>query len=166
MEIQHVTEQHVVSDSSRAKTGFWKRQFGATVTQPQIFFDVAFGVIAPILCFVFDPIVFRSWLGPPLLGDYQTLAYLFSGLQIILLCFWLLSGSGRQGLNSFIGGMLLSGAIFCLIGGVVLAPFSLLGLIYGIGVFGFTPAPIFLLTASATMFNIIETFTMSSRLKL
>ena len=112
MEIQHVTEQCMVSDSSRAESGFWKSQFAAQVTRPQILFDVTFGVIAPILCFVFDPIVFRSWLfGPPLLGDYQTVAYLFSGLQIILLCFWLLTGSGGKILNSFIGGTLLSGAI-------------------------------------------------------
>jgi hypothetical protein len=140
MEIQHVTAQHVVSGSNDAKTGFWKRQFAAVVTRPQILFDVTFGVIAPILCFVFDPIVFRSWLfGPPLLGEYQTVVYLFSGLQITLLCFWLLTGSGGKVSNSFIGGTLLSGAIFCLIAGFVLTPFSLLGLIYGLGVFGFTP---------------------------
>lgn len=140
MEIQHVTEQRVVADSSHAKTGFWKRQFAATVTRPQSLFDVAFGGIVPILCFVFDPIVLKSWfLGPPLFPDYQVFAYLFSGLQIVLLGLWLLTGPGRQNLNSFMGGMLLAGAFFCLITGLVLAPFSLLGLIYAIGAFGFTP---------------------------
>jgi hypothetical protein len=140
MEIQHVTEQRIVADSSRAETGFWKRQFGATVTQPQIFFDVTFGVVGPVLCFVFDPIIFRSWLmGPPLLGDYQTFAYLFSGLQITLLSFWLLTGPGWQPWNRLMGGMLLSGTVFCVIIGFVLAPFSLIGLIYGVGLFGLTP---------------------------
>lgn len=140
MDIQHETARRDVPDSSRAQTGFWKRQFGPTVTQPQIVFDLTFGVIGPILCFVFDPIVFRSWFfGPPLLPDYQTFTYLFSGLQIVLLGFWLLTGPGPQGLNRLIGGILFSGAAFCLIAGLVLAPFSLVGLIYGIGVFGFTP---------------------------
>jgi hypothetical protein len=140
MEIQHVTEQRVAADSSHAKTGFWKRQFGATVTRRQILFDVAFGVIAPILCFVFDPIVLKSWfLGPPLFPDYQIFAYLFSGLQIVLLILWLLNGPGHHILNSLMGGMVLAGAVFCLAAGIVLAPFSLLGLIYAIGAFGLTP---------------------------
>lgn len=35
--------------------------------------------------------------------------------------------------------MLLCGGIFCVTMGLVLAPFSLIGLVYGIGVFGLTP---------------------------
>jgi hypothetical protein len=35
--------------------------------------------------------------------------------------------------------MLLCGAVFCVIVSLVLAPFSLIGLIYGIGAFGVTP---------------------------
>jgi hypothetical protein len=140
MEIQQLNEQGGVENSSHAETGFWERQFTAPVTRPQIVFDVAFGVVAPILCFVFDPIVLKSWFpGPPLFPDYQIIAYLFSGLQIILLGFWLLTGPSHHILNSFMGGMLFAGAVFCLIAGLVLAPFSLIGLALAIGAFGFTP---------------------------
>jgi hypothetical protein len=38
-----------------------------------------------------------------------------------------------------IAGALLAGAVFCMAIGLVLAPFSLLGLMFGIGIFGFTP---------------------------
>ena len=140
MEIQHIAGQSVMLQTASAKIGFWKRQFGPTVTRPQIFFDVSLGVIAPILCFVFDPIVFKSWfLGPPLFPDYQIVAYLFSGLQIGLLSLWLLTGPGPHLLNCFIGGMFLAASAFCLIAGLVLAPLSLIGLVYAIGAFGFTP---------------------------
>lgn len=61
MEIPHITEQRAAVESNRASTGFWHRQFAATVTRPQIIFDDTFGVIGPILCFVFDPIVVNAY---------------------------------------------------------------------------------------------------------
>jgi hypothetical protein len=140
VEIQHITEHRPMAAATGGKTGFWQRQFAATVTRPQTIFDVIFGVIGPTLCFVFDPVVFRSsFFGPPLLPEYQVFAYLFSALQITLLSFWLLIGSGWQPWNKLIGGMFLCGALFCLVVGLGLAPFSLIGLAYGIGVFGLTP---------------------------
>ena len=141
MEVPHLTEQNVSAESIRTRTGFWRRQFAASVTRPQVIFDITFGVIGPILCFVFDPIVFRDGLGgAPLLSDYRNFVYLFSGLQIASLCFWLLTGPAWQVWNKLIGGMLLCGGIFCAVVGLGLAPFSFVGLfIYGIGVFGFTP---------------------------
>lgn len=129
-----------MADLGPVETGFWEKQFGATVSQKQVVFDVAFGIIAPILCFVFDPIVLKSWfLGPPFFSDYQIIAYLFSGLQIALLGLWLLTGPGPRILNSLMGGMLFPGAVFCLIAGLVLVPFSLIGMVLWIGAFGFTP---------------------------
>lgn len=141
MEVQYITEQHVMAESTGPKTGFWRRQFAPTVTRPQIIFDVIFGVIGPVLCFAFDPIVFRGGIGgAPLLSGYRNLVYLFSGLQIAVLCFWLLTGPGNQVWNKLIGGMLLSGGIFCVTLGLSLAPFSLFGLLlYGVGIFGLTP---------------------------
>ena len=101
-------EQVGMVESPGEKVGFWRRQFEATVTRPQIIFDIVFGVIAPILCFVFDPLVFRNGFGgPALLSDYRNFVYLFSGLQIDLLCFWLLTGSGPQVWNKLIGGMFI-----------------------------------------------------------
>ena len=112
-----------------------------SVTRPQVLFDITFGAIGPILCFVFDPLVFRNGIGgAPLLSDYRNFVYLFSGLQIALLCLWLLTGPAWQVWNRLIGGMLLCGGIFCLVVGLALAPFSLFGMfLYGIGIFGFTP---------------------------
>jgi hypothetical protein len=75
--------------------------------------------------------------GAPLLSDYRNFVYLFSGLQIASLCFWLLTGPGWQVWNKLIGGMLLCGGIFCLVVGLALVPFSFFGLLlYGIGIFG------------------------------
>ena len=140
MEIQHISEEPAIAKSANVKTGFWKRQFAPTITWPQVIFDIVFGVVGPIVCFVIDPVVFRGWLFGPLFPDYQIFAYLFSGLQISLLCFWLLTGPGWQPWNKLTGGMLLCGAIFCVIMGLVLAPFSLIGLmIYGIGAAGLSP---------------------------
>ena len=137
---------HIIAESTTAapppprRTCFWGRQFALASTSNQIIFDVLFGVIAPVLCFVFDPIVFRNgFAGPSPLSDYQTFAYFFSGLQIMLLCLWLITGPGLQFWNQAMGGVFLIGGVFCLTLGVVLAPISLIGLMFGIGIFGFTP---------------------------
>lgn len=120
--------------------GFWQRQFAPSVTKGQIVFDIIFGAVAPILCFVFDPIVFRGGMfEPPLWPEYQVFAYLFSGLLIALLCLWLLSAPGFGFVRDLIGGALMSGVMFCLAIGIVLSPFSAMGLMLGIGIFGFTP---------------------------
>ena len=122
------------------KPGFWRRQFAPQVTWPQVSFDIVFGIVGPILCFTFDPIVFRGSFGDrPLLGDYKIYVYFFSGLQIIMLSLWLLAGAGFQFWNELVGAGLFLGGMFCLAIGVVLLPFSLVGLMLGIGIFGFTP---------------------------
>src|SRR5439155_6466882 len=115
-------------------------QFAPQVTRPQISFDIVFGIVGPILCFAFDPIVFRGSFGDrPLFGDYKIYVYLFSGLQIMMLSFWLPTGAGFQFCNELVGSGLFLGGVFCLAVGVVLLPFSLVGLTLGIGIFGFTP---------------------------
>lgn len=51
---------------------FWRKQFAPQVTRPQINFDIVFGIAGPILCFAFDPVVFRGGIGGgPLLADYK-----------------------------------------------------------------------------------------------
>lgn len=140
MKIQHVVEAPKEPEATLQKNGFWRRQFAPTITRPQIIFDALFGVIGPILCFVFDPVVFRGWFaGPPLFPAYRNFAYLFSGIEIAVLCLWLLTGPGLEVWNRMMGGIFLIGALFCLAVGLVLSPFSLIGLLYGIGIFGFTP---------------------------
>ena len=103
--------------------GFWRRQFVPQVTWAQITFDVIFGIVGPILCFVFDPIVFRGGIGDrPLLVDYKIYVYLFSGLEIMMLSFWLLARAGFQFWNDLVGTGLYLGGVFCLTVGVVLLP--------------------------------------------
>jgi hypothetical protein len=125
---------------SHSRSRFWRRQFAPEITRPQLVFDVIFGAIGPILCFVFDPIVFHSgFLGAPLFPAYQPIVYLFSGFEIVLLSFWLIMGPGSELWNAMFGAALLCGGLFCLAIGCILLPFSAMGLILGIGLFGFTP---------------------------
>lgn len=122
------------------KPGFWRRQFQLSPTSGQVVFDLSFGVIAPIICFIFDPIVFQSGIGgPPLFPSYQTFVYLFSGFQIFLLCFWLVSGPRSAFANVAIGAVLFSGGLFCAAVGCLLAPYSVLGLLFVVGILGFVP---------------------------
>src|SRR5882762_1519627 len=122
------------------RMGFWRRQFAAEATTSQLVFDVLFGIIAPILCFAFDPIAFRNGFGGgPLFAQYQVLVYLFSGLEIVTLVPWLFLREQLPG-KRLIGGILLAGGIFCAAIGCILLPFSLFGLLfYFIGAFGFIP---------------------------
>jgi hypothetical protein len=127
----------------KQETRFWPRQFSNHVTTPQLIFDVVVGAIAPILCYIFDPIVFNdSFGGPPAIPVFvrlKLLVYLFSGLAIITLVLWLILRGRRSRLNATIAGILFSGAFFSLLIGVLIFPLSLLGLMVLIGVFGFTP---------------------------
>ena len=70
------------------KTGFWRRQFNADVTTGQRKFDWVFGVILPVSCIFFDPIVFTN--GNALLGAYKPFAYLTSYAAIMMTIAWLL----------------------------------------------------------------------------
>jgi hypothetical protein len=122
-----------------ATDGFWRRQLKPPTTRAQKIFDVLFGVIAPVLCFVFDPIVFKSDFDDGLLPAYQSFTYMVSGLEILLLIVWLICGRELRPHTRLIGGLLVSGALFSSIIGVIILPFSLLGLMLGIGIFGFIP---------------------------
>lgn len=122
------------------KIGFWQRQFRQAPTRPQLVFDLIFGVVGPILCFVFDPVVFQGGiLGRPLFPDYQAFVYLLSGMEIVVLCLWLVLGAGSELANAMIGGALMVGGVFCFAIGLLLLPFSVMGLMVAIGILGFTP---------------------------
>ena len=122
-----------------ATDGFWRRQLKPPTTRAQKIFDVIFGVIAPVLCFVFDPIVFKGNFNDGLFPEYQSFAYLVSGIEILLLVVWLICGRELRPHTGLIGGLLISGALFSSIIGVIILPFSLMGLMLGIGIFGFIP---------------------------
>jgi hypothetical protein len=121
-------------------TGFWQRQFSQQRTRSQLIFDMIFGVHAPVICFIADPIVFKSMLFPPALyPDFQIFVYLVTLLEVPLLAVWLLYGGKFKSAALLAGGALMAGALFSFLIGVVILPFSLIGLLYVIGIFGFIP---------------------------
>jgi hypothetical protein len=129
-----------MTSSESIRPGFWSRQFRGPVTTNQMVFDLVFGIVAPVLCFVFDPVVFRgTLLGRPLFAKYQVFVYLVSGLEIFVLATWLLFGARLSFGKEYLSGALLAGAVFCFAIGCLLMPFSLMGLMLGIGILGFTP---------------------------
>jgi len=122
------------------KRFFWRRQFAADRTEVQQIFDVVFGLIAPILCFYFDPIVFKGqFVGESNLQSYQLFAYGVTAVEVSVLAVWLLFGTRLGGWSKLVGGVLISGAVFSAAIGVAILPLSIIGLILVIGIFGFIP---------------------------
>ena len=72
-----------------AKPRFFKQQFDYNVTNAQRGFDVSFGIVLPILCFIFDPIFFHGLLIPDaLFGSFQLFAYGVAIIEIPALTLW------------------------------------------------------------------------------
>lgn len=101
------------------------------------------GVFMPMVCFYFDPFIFREWntgsSAEALLGSYQTPAYVLAYAAIMSQTAWMLWGEQMGGFALMIGIVLSIAAIASLIIGVVLLPFSFLGMFMLIGFLGFTP---------------------------
>lgn len=138
------------------KLGFWRRQFAPIPTRAQDTFDTIFAVVMPIVVLLADPIVFKGGRGfwsRALLENYQLLAYIVCSLQIGLFLAW---RTWRRSLIRWapaFAGIFFAGAMFSGAIGLVLLPFSLIGLIVLIGALGFTP----LLTAFVFLRNGIRT---------
>lgn len=126
---------------AKASLSFTKRQFFLEPTARQTRFDWAFGVGLPLICVAADPIVFSSALGSSdaLLGRYKIFAYILSSVSIMSMAAWLLWGQRLGDLRPYIGGLFLAGSVVSMIVGVILLPFSLIGMFMLIGFLGFTP---------------------------
>src|SRR5687768_16743997 len=118
---------------------FWSRQFASTPTTPQLIFDVTLGLLAPVLCFYFDPVVFQGNLIGPLYSGYQLFAYSITAIAICMLMVWLAFGRRLRSFGALLSGFLYAGAVFSVVIGVAILPISVIGLMMIIGVFGFTP---------------------------
>ncbi len=116
---------------------FWRRQFQKDATHTQIKFDWIFGTILPVICFVFDPIVFKG--SGAVLGTYKPFVYLLSFVSVMAMAAWLIWGAKLKWLNAFLAGLFLVSGLVSLSIGIVLIPISLIGLIIAIGALGFTP---------------------------
>lgn len=125
--------------------GFWQRQFAPVMTRGQKNFDVLFGISAPVLCFMYDPVVFRGGmrhLAITLISSlprYQVFAYLLSGVCMVALALWLWGNERIKSQGGILSGVLLTGAVFASVLGIVILPLTLIGLLVIIGVFGFVP---------------------------
>lgn len=128
------------NDKNKSKRGFWQQQFQKESTKSQRKFDWIFGVILPVICFVFDPIVFKgdAW-GAAFLGSYKPFAYILSFVSVMAIAAWLIWDEKLKWLNGILSGFFAVGGIISLAVGILLFPFSLLGLIMLIGALGFTP---------------------------
>ena len=96
---------------------------------------VALGIVLPLICIAFDPIVFRTTFGQPILGSYKVSGYGFMALSMLVLAAWL---SVRR-LPSLFCGFLFGGCVFAVVLGVALLPMSVIGLFAIIGILGFSP---------------------------
>lgn len=121
--------------------GFWRRQFAETRTRRQVAFDVIFGIVLPVICLAFDPIVFRR--GFPFgsgLHPFATAAYAFIGFEMAVLAAWLFLQPRLGRSAAYFAGPLLAGFLPSLTLGILISPLSVIGIFYlGIGLLGFTP---------------------------
>ena len=133
----------VVDDAAEAeRPPFFSRQFAAERTTPQVNFDVVFGVVGPIACFIADPVIFKSGmigLGEPFLGRYQLFAYLTSAIAIAMLIAWLSLYEQVASISAFVSGILFAGSVFSTVVGILILPLTLIGSMFLIGIVGFTP---------------------------
>lgn len=141
MEIKNSELETKQAEKTQKQIGFWRRQFQSEATLKQKIFDWVFGIVLPVLCVIADPIVFKGAFSHKgaLLGEYKPFAYLLSFVSIVLMMLFLLFGRKLKWFNAMLAGLFLVGSSVCLIVGVLLLPFSLLGLIFLVGALGFTP---------------------------
>lgn len=134
-------------------------------TRQQKIFDIVFGVVAPILCLYFDPILFDlpspnynpCFPAPPdmpgLLLAFRAFFYTAIGLGVFFFSLWVIGVNQIKTLSPFFAAIFFIGQAFSLFLGILLTPFTLFGLFYfGIGIFGFIPY----LTAAAYARNKIR----------
>ncbi len=108
--------------------------------------DVVFGIVAPILCLIFDPIVFRGTesyyiiVSPIIPPALRLFSYTAMGLGMATLSLWLAFRETARRFSPQIAGVLFVGPIYATILGLVMLPYSALGIFAeGIGCFGFLP---------------------------
>lgn len=98
--------------------------------------NIIFGIILPILCFVFDPMLLKvsaNWnCGGPLLGP-QTGYFIYPAVSIgiVTFSFWLINGRRFHKWGAFIAGIFWFGAFLALLLGIPLVVFGFLAWIPG-----------------------------------
>ena len=114
------------------------------VRQPTTF-EIVWGFAIPLFALIFDPLIFRDQTtfagsgGPGLFEDYRVGGYLALGGSILAFAIIVLRPPHRPGLLTLASGLLWGAAAVSLGFGLVLAPFSLIGLMFVIGILGVIP---------------------------
>lgn len=127
-------------DATPVRTGFWQRQFSPVSTPHQVAFDVMFGILMPLLCFYFDPGILRESTGlnlPRL--PHALFIYGMSAVAISTLIIWLFCAPWMKSAAAIVAGVFAAGAVCANTIGSIMAPITLLGLIFIIGILGFVP---------------------------
>jgi hypothetical protein len=127
-------------------------------------FSLAFGIIAPIICFALKPTLLPGDAielpGLSFISVFWIFGYGVIGLGIASLALWLWRGPRLGSWCGMICGDLLACALFAGVLGLVMLPFSLIGLFAIIGVLGFVP----FLTAITFTGNAMRAFHQSRKL--
>lgn len=121
--------------------GFWAKQFDSNGTSAQDKFDVAFGLVLPILCLLADPAVFKSFplFGHAILGDYQLLAYVVCTVEMGFFLVWRTFPTKVNAVLPLFAGVFLIGSCFSLLIGLAMLPLTLVALFFVIGLLGLMP---------------------------
>jgi hypothetical protein len=140
--MRQVGENVSIQSNQPKRKNWWQRLWSPELTLDHAGFDFVVGVFLPLLCLWFDPVVFRSGgacVGT-VLGDYAPFAYTAIGLGMLTLTTWLIANRWITKVRAFFAGIFVTGFLFALLIGVVLIPWSLLGLIiYCLGALGLFP---------------------------
>ncbi len=122
---------------------YWVRQFAAPTTRRQRVFDVIFGLVMPVVCMIFDPIVFKGsglFADEGMFSELRWFAYTGLAVELIALGIWLQYGEQLGRGRDVVGGILLGGAAISALIGVTIFPLSLIGILFIlVGTLGFTP---------------------------
>lgn len=117
--------------------------FLPTVKQRRFLFDFVFGVLAPIICLIVDPVVFKgaaflSFGG--LLAPVKIAAYSAIGLGVAALALWLVFRPRLIKISGCFAGIFRMAQVVSFLLALVILPFSIIGIgMAGLGLLGLIP---------------------------
>jgi hypothetical protein len=121
-------------------------------------FAIIAGIIAPMVCLALQPVLLsgETFLLPGLrfINVFWLFGYGVIGLEMMALALRLAFGTRLGAWNGPVAGVLFAGALFAGSLGLVLLPFTLIGLFVIIGVLGFIP----FLTAAVYYAHAVESY--------
>lgn len=115
------------------RKGILRRLLGGEKSKAQVYFDLIVGIIAPILCLYFDPILFKDNSGSStVLSEIRIFAYsgIVIGATSLAVC--LFQEKMSLAMRGFLIGVLIFGMIFALALEFILLPLGILGIMVGV----------------------------------